>query len=63
MFQWGTHLIPVRGPISWSAMVRNQFFVVPRELSTHLQTYLFRRRELMRQIEERDIKQMKRENQ
>jgi hypothetical protein len=59
MFQWGTHLIPVRGPISWSAMVRNQFFVVPRELSSHLQKYLFRRRDLMRQIEQRDIEQMK----
>lgn len=59
MFQWGTHLIPVRGPISWSAMVRNQFFVVPRELTSHLEKYLFRRRELMRQIEQRDIEQLK----
>jgi hypothetical protein len=59
MFQWGTHLIPVRGPISWSQMLHNQFFVVPRQLSSHLETYLFRRRELMRQIEDRDIRQMK----
>jgi hypothetical protein len=59
MFQWGTHLIPVRGPISWSAMVRNQFVVVPRELTSLLEKYLFRRHDLMRQIEQRDIEQMK----
>jgi signal transduction histidine kinase len=59
MVQWGTHLVPARGPISWSEMVHNQFFVVPRQLSSHLQTYLFRRRDLMRQIEQRDMEQMK----
>jgi len=59
MFQWGSHLIPVRGPISWSEMLHNQFFVVPRQISSHLQKYLFRRSELMRQIEDRDIRQLK----
>ena len=59
MFQWGAHLIPPRGPISWSQMIRNQFQVVPRHLATHLGNYLFHRHELMRQIEDRDIDQMK----
>jgi len=59
MYQWGAHLLPVRGPISWREMVHNQFFVVPRQLSTRLQTYLFRRHDLMREIEQRDIDQMK----
>ncbi len=59
MFQWGGHLIPARGPISWSQMIHNQFFVVPRQLSAHLQNYLFHRHDLMRQIEQRDIEQMK----
>jgi hypothetical protein len=58
MFQWGTHLIPARGPISWSEMIHNQFFVVPREISAKVQNYLFHRANLMRQIEDRDIEQM-----
>jgi hypothetical protein len=59
MFQWGTHLVPARGPIVWSEMLHNQFFVVPRQISEKLQTYLFHRGTLMRQIEERDIEQNK----
>jgi hypothetical protein len=61
MFQWGEHLIPARGPISWGQMIHNQFFVVPRQLSTSLQNYLFHRHDLMRQIEQRDIEQMKKQ--
>jgi len=30
MFQWGSHLIPVRGPVSFSEVLHNQFFAVPR---------------------------------
>jgi hypothetical protein len=59
VFQWGTHLVPARGPIVWSEMIHNQFFVVPREISGKVRTYLFHRASLMRQIEERDIEQMK----
>jgi hypothetical protein len=55
MFQWGTHLVPARGPISWSEMVHNQVAVVPRQISEHLERYLFHRRDMMKQIEERDI--------
>jgi hypothetical protein len=58
MFQWGTHLVPARGPVIWSEMIHNQISVVPREISAKLQTYLFHRASLMRQIEERDIEQM-----
>ncbi len=58
MFQWGTHLVPARGPIVWSEMIRNQLLVVPRQISAKLRTYLFHRASLMRQIEERDIEQM-----
>jgi hypothetical protein len=62
MFQWGAHLIPTRGPISWSTMIRNQFQVVPRQMTAHLGKYLFHRRDLMRQIEDRDIDQMKKQS-
>lgn len=59
MFQWGSHLVPARGPISFPAMIHNQFFVVPRQVAGKLEIYLFRRRKLMQQIEEGDIQQMK----
>jgi hypothetical protein len=58
MFQWGTHLVPARGPIVWSEMIHNQFSVVPRQISAKVQAYLFHRSNLMRQIEDRDIEQM-----
>jgi Dolichyl-phosphate-mannose-protein mannosyltransferase len=58
IFQWGTHLVPARGPIVWSEMIHNQFAVVPREIATKAQGYLFHRSNLMQQIEERDIEQM-----
>jgi len=59
IFQWGAHLIPARGPVSFSEVARNQFFVVPRQLSAQLRAYLFRRKALMQQIEDRDIQQLK----
>jgi hypothetical protein len=62
MFQWGAHLIPPRGPISWSVMIRNQFEVVPRQISARLSDYLFHRHDLMRQIEDRDIEQLKKQS-
>jgi hypothetical protein len=58
IFQWGAHLLPVRGPISWSEMIHNQFAVVPGEITAQVRTYLFRRQTLMRQIEQRDIEQL-----
>jgi hypothetical protein len=54
MFQWGTHLVPARGPIDFPQMVRNQFTAVPSAISSQLRAYLLGRRDLMRQIEERD---------
>ena len=61
IFQWGAHLVPPRGPISFSEMIHNQFFVVPRRLSSDLHDYLFKRKTLMKQIEQRDIQQLKKE--
>ena len=59
MFQWGSHLIPPRGPISFSEMARNQFSVVPRQLASQFEKYLFRRKSLMQQIERRDVNDLK----
>lgn len=58
MFQWGVHLIPPRGPVSFSEVAHNQFFVVPRVLSANLHRYLFKRQTLMQQIEQRDVQQL-----
>jgi hypothetical protein len=58
IFQWGTHLVPARGPIVWSEMIHNQFAVVPREIAAKAEGYLFHRSKLMQQIEQRDIEQM-----
>jgi len=58
MFQWGSHLIPARGPVSFSEIIHNQFFVVPRQLSSDLQRYIFKRKTLMQQIEDRDLQQL-----
>jgi len=59
IYQWGTHLVPARGPISFREAAHNQLFVVPGQMSSQVRSYLFRRSDLMRQIEERDIEQQK----
>jgi MFS family permease len=61
IFQWGSHLIPARGPVSFSEIVHNQFFVVPRQLSADLQRYFFKRKALMQQFEDRDLQQLEKD--
>jgi hypothetical protein len=57
IFQWGTHMVPARGPISWSRMVRNQFTVPQRAVIT-VDAYLHDRKALMQQIEQQDLPQL-----
>jgi hypothetical protein len=59
IYQWGTHLVPARGPISFRQVAYNQFRVVPNEMSGRLRSYFFRRSDLMQQIEQRDLEQLK----
>jgi hypothetical protein len=59
IFQWGTHMVPARGLISWSTMVHNQFVEVPQRLTHSLETYFTHRGEMMKHIEQEDIKQQK----
>jgi hypothetical protein len=59
MFQWGTHLIPARGAISFPQMIRNQFVVVPKQIVAQFEKYLFGRKAMMQQIEQRDLEQLK----
>jgi hypothetical protein len=59
IYQWGAHLIPARGPISFREAISNQFLLVPEKLSGHLLEFLFHRKQLMQQIEQKDIEQLK----
>jgi hypothetical protein len=59
VFQWGVHLIPARGPISWRDAAYNQVAVVPVKVGRTLANYLTQRRQLMRHIEEEDVKHFK----
>jgi hypothetical protein len=59
VFQWGMHLIPPRGPISWRDAAYNQFAVVPFQATRAIKGYLMRRKQLMGQIEGEDVKQLK----
>jgi hypothetical protein len=61
IYQWGTHLIPARGAISFRDAAYNQVYVVPRQLTSQLRAYIFRRSDLMRQIEQKDVEQLKKE--
>jgi hypothetical protein len=58
IFQWGDHLIPARGPISWRTMVYNQFHVVPVRMLDTLGAFLFQRKRLLHQIEQKDLQQL-----
>ena len=59
IFQWGTHLIPARGPISWRKAAYNQVTVVPVQMAGTLKGYLTGRKQLMRKIEDEDVRQLK----
>lgn len=60
MYQWGTHLIPARGPISFRQAAYNQFLVVPGQVRSRLYTYFLHRREMMQEIEQQDLQQLRR---
>jgi hypothetical protein len=59
IYQWGTHLVPARGAISFRQVAYNQVVVVPRELFSHLQSYFLHRSDLMQKIEQKDQEQLK----
>ena len=59
IFQWGTHLIPARGPISWRQAAHNQVRVVPVQMASTLKSYLTHRGQLMGNIEQEDVRQLK----
>jgi hypothetical protein len=62
IFQWGTHLIPARGPISWRTAAYNQVAVVPEKAFRTLEAYLTGRGRLMNHIEQQDLQQLKQQD-
>jgi len=61
IFQWGDHLIPVRGPISWRVMTYNQFRVVPEKMWETGKAFLFARKHFLHEIERKDMQQLQKE--
>jgi hypothetical protein len=59
VFQWGTHLIPARGPISWRDAGYNEVVVVPSMAARTLKNYLTGRNQLMHHIEQEDLNKLK----
>src|SRR6201987_4632870 len=59
IFQWGTHLIPARGPISFREAAHNQVTVVPVQMAGTLKHYVTHRGQLMGNIEREDVRQLK----
>jgi hypothetical protein len=59
IYQWGMHLVPARGPISWHQMAYNQFAVVPERIVTDIGQYFSHRKNLMKHIETIDVDQLK----
>lgn len=59
LFQWGMHLIPPRGRISWREAAYNQVSVVPRDAASALKAYFTRRSSLMQHIERTDVNELK----
>jgi hypothetical protein len=57
IFQWGTHMIPVRGPISWDSAIHQQVVDVPQRITHGVEAYFTRRGEMMQHIEQQDIEQ------
>ena len=58
VFQWGTHMIPPRGPISWREAAYNQVAVVPVRIWGSMKSYLLKRRATMEQIERHDAQKL-----
>jgi hypothetical protein len=58
IFQWGMHLIPERGPVSWSELASNQFRAVPADISGSVVRYFSSRHSMMQNIEKKDLNQL-----
>ncbi len=58
MFQWGTNIVPNRGPVDFAKVARNQVTVVPRGVVRFALRYLRERDAVVREVEERDLREL-----
>ncbi len=56
IFQWGMHLIPDRGPISWREAAYNQVAIVPAQAAHSMRNYFLGRSKMMQRIEQKDVR-------
>jgi hypothetical protein len=59
IYQWGMHVIPARGTISWREVTYNQVVVVPAQASRMLGRYMTGRKQFLERIENDDVNQIK----
>ncbi len=59
-FQWGTDIIPSRGPVDFAVVARNQITVVPAGVVRFLALYFSSREGAARELEERDLQEKQR---
>jgi hypothetical protein len=54
-FQWGTGLVPNRGPVDFRVVARQQVLVVPGAVWRFLRRYCTARRDVIRDVEQGDV--------
>jgi len=59
IFQWGVNLVPNRGPVDLSIVMRNQVSVVPRSLVGFLGRYLSNRDQATHEVELEDLAEVR----
>lgn len=57
VFQWGTNIVPNRGPVSFAEVARNQVTVVPTRLTGMVRRFLFDRQNFVKEIEREEIEE------
>lgn len=60
MLQWGTNIVPNRGPVNLAAVARNQVTIVPRAAWGFLSGYFRRRDAVVRDVESADVPERRR---
>jgi hypothetical protein len=58
MLQWGTNIIPNRGPVDFRQAVKNQFTVVPKAAFDFASRYFSNRASLVKDLEQQDLKEV-----
>jgi hypothetical protein len=58
IFQWGTNIIPNRGPVAWGEVARNQVEVVPGRLLAIARAYAVDRDSVLALLQQEDLREV-----